>query len=132
MRSLWSATPRTCSARLNLDCRRNVCLLLVLVLITATAPRVVELDAASTWARTYRGSEDSIGKGVVHMQGGDIIVAGTLGATSIVVTRLSPEGDVRWSNTYETGGATLGQDIVSVIACTPGGMLVFGRGDSSG
>jgi hypothetical protein len=101
-------------------------MLLVLVLIAASVPPVVHVDAASTWARTYRGSEDSNGQGTVLMPDGDIVVTGTLGP-HLLVTRLSPEGDIRWSNTYDTGAAALGQDIIGAIACTPSGMLVFGR-----
>ena len=59
------------------------------------------------------------------MPGGDIVFTGTLEG-SLVVTRLSPEGDVRWSSTYGTGGTgAVSQRIVSAIACTPSGMLVF-------
>ncbi|MCX6085898.1 MAG: hypothetical protein NTX94_05640, partial [Caldiserica bacterium] len=125
MRSQSSATTRTCSAHLNLHCRRSVCLLLVLGLVAAAVPPVVHVDAASTWARTFRGSGngDAYGKGIVRMPDGDLVVAGTL-AGGLLVTRLSPEGDVRWSNTYGTG-ASSADETVGVIACSPSGLLVF-------
>jgi hypothetical protein len=107
---------------------RTVCILLAATLLLASLPPFVPSVAASTWARTYRGSEDSIRKDVMRMPDGDIVVTATLGA-SLRVTRLSPEGDVRWSSTYDIGGrTTLDSDTVGAIACTPSGMLVFGRG----
>ncbi|MFA4953883.1 MAG: hypothetical protein WC641_01060 [Patescibacteria group bacterium] len=104
-------------------------MLLVLVLTAAAVPPVSRLDAVSTWARTYRGDASVIGTGAALLAGGDIIATGTLGGR-LLVTRLSPEGDVRWSNTYGQvgeGGVTPGADlnVVRAIPCAPGGVLAF-------
>lgn len=123
MRSPHRAIPRTCSARRGLSRRRSVCLFLVLVLIAVTAPPITFLEATSTWARTYQGSGDAFGTGILRMQDGDIVITGTLDG-SLLVTRLTSEGEVRWSNTYGTGATTAGE-MTRAIACTPGGMLVF-------
>lgn len=123
MRSLRTATPRTWSAHWNLTWRKDVCILLILVLVAAAAPPVVRLDAASTWARTYHGSGAAFGEGILRMPDGDIVVTGTLDG-GLLVVRLSPEGDVRWSSTYGTG-ATNADEVIRAIACTPSGMLVF-------
>lgn len=125
MRSLRTATPRTWSAHWNLTWRRIVCLLLILVLFIAGMPPVVQLDAASTWARTYHGNNkgDAHGEGITRMPDHDFIITGTL-ADELLVTRLSPEGDVRWSNTYGTR-ATSTNETVGAITCSPSGLLVF-------
>jgi hypothetical protein len=98
-------------------------MLLVLVLTAAAVPPVARLDATSTWARTYGGNGGAFGKGILRMPDGDIAVTGTLDG-GLFVTRLSPDGDVRWSNTYGTGG-TNADEIIRAITCTPSGMLVF-------
>ena len=126
MRSLRTATPRTWSARWNLTWRRIVCLLLILVLFIAGMPPFVRLDAASTWARIYHGTGSVYGQGILRMPDGDIAVTGTLEG-KLLVTRMSPEGDVRWSNTYGVGG-TNADKIIRAIACAPSGMLVFREG----
>ncbi|MCX6084693.1 MAG: hypothetical protein NT102_06990, partial [Caldiserica bacterium] len=101
-------------------------MLLVLVLTAAAVPPVAHLDAASTWARTYHGDGGAFGQGALRMPGGDIVVTGTLEG-SLLVTRLSSEGEIRWSNTYGIG-ANNAEEMVRAIACTPSGMLVF-RGE---
>ena len=62
------------------------------------------------------------------MPGGDIVVTGTLEG-SLLVTRLSPEGDVRWSNTYgqltAPSNARCNDGRPAQSPVRPGGMLVF-------
>ena len=100
-------------------------MLLVLVLTAAGVPPVARLDATSTWARTYHGTGSVRGQGILQMPDGDIVVTGTLDE-SLLVTRMSPEGDVRWSSNYGPDGPSSSSIVVSgAIACAPGGMLVF-------
>jgi len=101
-------------------------MLLVLVLTATAAPPLVHTEGASTWARTYHGDGGAFGQGVLRIPGGDIVFTGTLEG-SLLVTCLSPEGDVRWSNTYGAG-ATNAEHMARAIACTPSGMLVFREG----
>lgn len=117
------ATPRTWSSTRVMGRRRVICLLIVLALSVSVTSPVVHLDATSTWARTYRGDGDAFGTGVLRMPGGDIVVTGTLEG-SLLVTRMSPEGEVRWGTMYGTG-ATNADEVKKAIACVPSGMLVI-------
>ncbi|MDO9099158.1 MAG: hypothetical protein Q7V53_00215 [Caldisericota bacterium] len=104
--------------------RRAVCIVVLVSLLSALLPPFATPKAASSWARTYRGSSNSgRGKGTVLLPDGDIIVTGTQGG-GLLVTRLSPEGDVRWSSTYDTG-STNSDEVISAIICSPSGLLVF-------
>jgi hypothetical protein len=59
------------------------------------------------------------------MADGDIVVTGTLDE-NLLVTRMSPEGDVRWSSTYGPDGQGSSSIVIAgAIACAPSGMLVF-------
>ena len=102
---------------------RAVCILLAATLLLASLPPFVPSAAAATWARTYPGTGNAYGKSIVRMTDDDLVVAGTL-AGGLLVTRLSTEGDVRWSNTYGTGAVNADENL-GAIACSPSGLLVF-------
>jgi hypothetical protein len=117
----------------NLARRTVICLVLTIGLLGAVmlATLVVAGDSASaqagssTWARTYHGDDSVFGKGILRMPDGDLVVMGTL-AGRLLVTRLSPDGDVRWSKTYDrdvVGGVS---DHIAPygVPCSPSGMLV--------
>ncbi len=123
MRIQSSATLRTRSVCWNLIYRKGICLLLTFILVAAAVPPLVHVDAASTWARAYHGDGGAFGTGILRMPGGDIVFTGTLEG-SLLVTRLTSEGEVRWSNTYGSGSTNAGEAI-RAIGCTPSGMLVF-------
>ncbi len=80
---------------------------------------------ASTWARTYHGDDSVFGKGIMRMPDGDLVVMGTL-SDRLLVTRLTPDGDVRWSMTYgrDVAGGVSGDIAPYGVPCSPSGMLV--------
>ena len=104
---------------------RAVCILLAATLLLTSLPPFVPSVAASTWARTYHGNGSVRGQGILRMPDGDLVVTGALDA-GLLVTRMSPEGDVRWSSTYGPDGPGSSSIVTAgAIACAPGGMLVF-------
>jgi hypothetical protein len=110
----------------NLTRRTVLCLVVMIGLLGAAIPATLLAAGESTWAKTYHGDDGAFGRGIMRTPDGDLVVTGTMGGR-LLVTRLSPDGDVRWSKTYDrdvVGGVS---DHIPAIAipCSPSGMLVF-------
>ena len=118
----------------HLDRHTVICVVLMIGVLGALIPlaSLVGDDCASaqagasTWARTYHGDDDLFGKGIVRTPDGDLVVLGTV-SNRLMIARMSPDGDVRWSKTYErdVAGGVSAHIAPYGIPCSPSGMLVF-------
>ena len=96
----------------------------------------IQKNGTSVWKKTYGGNRDDQGLDLIQTSDGDFVVvgktnswgtdvSGLLSRTDVYVFKIDSNGDILWTQTYGTQGAT--DDAYAVVEDTDGSLVITGR-----
>ena len=96
----------------------------------------IQKDGTPVWKKTYGGNRSDQGLDLVQTNDGGFVivgktnswgtdVSGLLSRTDIYIFKINNNGDIQWTQTYGTQGAT--DDAYAVVEDTDGSLVITGR-----